>query len=183
MKFPVWTKYLLVTMLIAVLAGCKSATPKPQLGEGTGIDDSIDQSAIEGEGSMGGTDTGTPEGTRPDLSGGVDYSKWEPIYFEYDSAAIQSQDRGTLEDIAGYLKDHSGQKLLIEGHCDERGTPEYNRTLGQRRANAARDYLIKLGVSPSQISTISYGEEKPEDSGHDEAAWAKNRRDVFGLVK
>ena len=71
------------------------------------------------------------------------------------------------------------KEVVIEGHCDERGTEEYNIALGERRANSAKKYLINLGVNPSQLSTISFGEEKPADPGHNEEAWAKNRRDEF----
>jgi peptidoglycan-associated lipoprotein len=73
--------------------------------------------------------------------------------------------------------------IRIEGNCDERGTVEYNLALGEKRANAALDYLVKMGIDPSRISTVSYGKERPMDPGHTEAAWAKNRRDDFVIVK
>ncbi len=79
--------------------------------------------------------------------------------------------------MAAALRSDANAKLLIEGNCDERGTEEYNRSLGERRALAAREALAKLGVDPTRIRTISYGKDKPVDPGHDEAAWAKNRRD------
>jgi len=104
------------------------------------------------------------------------------IHFAFDSAAIKSGEQSKLESVASALKSNASDKLLIEGNCDDRGTEEYNRSLGERRALAAREALAKLGVSPDRIRTISYGKDKPADPGHDEAAWAKNRRDDFVLL-
>jgi peptidoglycan-associated lipoprotein len=89
----------------------------------------------------------------------------------------QAQD--LLSKKAGYMLAMSGTSITIEGNCDERGTDAYNMALGERRAEAAKAYLVNLGVNPSQINTISYGEERPADPAHNEAAWAKNRRDHF----
>ena len=104
------------------------------------------------------------------------------IHFAYDSAAIKHSERTSLQAVATALKADSSTKLLIEGDCDERGTEEYNRALGERRALAAREVLAKQGVDPSRVRTISYGKDKPVGSGHDEAAWAKDRRDDFVLL-
>jgi peptidoglycan-associated lipoprotein len=104
------------------------------------------------------------------------------IHFAFDSAAIKSGERANLQSVADALKSDPNTKLLIEGNCDERGTEEYNRSLGERRALAAREALAKDGVDPSRVRTISYGKDKPADPGHDEAAWAKNRRDDFVLL-
>ena len=104
------------------------------------------------------------------------------IHFAFDSAAIKSAEKSNLESVASALKSDANAKLLIEGNCDDRGTEEYNRSLGERRALAAREALAKDGVDPSRIRTISYGKDKPADPGHDEAAWAKNRRDDFVLL-
>jgi peptidoglycan-associated lipoprotein len=104
------------------------------------------------------------------------------IHFAYDSAAIKKSEKLNLEAVASALKGSASDKLLIEGNCDERGTEEYNRALGERRALAAREALAKLGVSADRIRTISYGKDKPADPGHDEAAWGKNRRDDFILL-
>jgi peptidoglycan-associated lipoprotein len=81
------------------------------------------------------------------------------------------------------LEKNPGAVIRIEGNCDERGTVEYNLALGEKRAKAALDYLVKMGIDPSRISTVSYGKERPMDPGHTEAAWAKNRRDDFVIVK
>jgi peptidoglycan-associated lipoprotein len=104
------------------------------------------------------------------------------VHFKYDSAAVQKSEKANLEAVASALSADATAKLLIEGHCDERGTDEYNRSLGERRALALREALAKIGVDPSRVRTISYGKDKPADTGHDEAAWAKNRRGEFVLL-
>ncbi|MFN8389371.1 MAG: peptidoglycan-associated lipoprotein Pal [Bdellovibrionota bacterium] len=101
------------------------------------------------------------------------------IHFSYDSSSLSSQAQGTLRDDGKWLNDNPAKKVQIEGHCDERGTNEYNLALGERRARAAYDYLRSLGVKKEQMSTISYGEELPLDPGHDESAYEKNRRAQF----
>jgi peptidoglycan-associated lipoprotein len=100
-------------------------------------------------------------------------------YFDFDSYALSSEAKGTLEQNAKELKRVTATNVTIEGHCDERGTKAYNLALGEKRANAAKDYLVALGVSGSRINTVSYGKERPFDDGHDESAWAKNRRAHF----
>ena len=103
----------------------------------------------------------------------------QTIYFDYDSALLKSEATTRLQKAAAYLKQNSNVRILVEGHCDERGTNEYNLALGERRAASARRYLMSLGVSPDQIFTISYGEERAAVQGHDESAWQYNRRDEF----
>jgi len=104
------------------------------------------------------------------------------IHFAFDSAVIRGSERTKLQAVASALNSNPSDKLLIEGNCDERGTEEYNRALGERRALAARQALAGLGVDPSRVRTISYGKDKPVDPGHDESAWVKNRRDDFVLL-
>jgi peptidoglycan-associated lipoprotein len=101
------------------------------------------------------------------------------VFFDFDSYALTSEAKGSLEANANELKRVSAANITIEGHCDERGTKAYNLALGEKRANAAKDFLVALGVSASRISTVSYGKERPFDPGHDESAWAKNRRAHF----
>ena len=108
---------------------------------------------------------------------------FEDVFFEYDKYDISDNAKSVLKAAADYLIKNSGQKLLIEGHCDERGTSEYNLGLGDRRAKAAKDYLASLGIPSSRIDTISYGKEKPVCSEHAEDCWAKNRRDHLIIVK
>jgi len=104
------------------------------------------------------------------------------IHFAFDSSAIKSSEQSNLEAVATALKSDASAKLLIEGNTDERGTEEYNRALGERRALAAREALAKDGIDPSRIRTISFGKDKPVDPASNEAAWAKNRRADFVLL-
>ncbi len=116
----------------------------------------------------------------PGIAGDVFESKMlKDIHFDFDKYDIRSGDTEVLKENAALLMKHPKVKIQIEGYCDERGTNEYNLALGERRANAAKKYLISLGLSAEQISVISYGEERPVDPGHNEEAWAKNRRDHF----
>ena len=102
-----------------------------------------------------------------------------PVYFAFDSPKIRPGDARTLDASADWLKAHPDQLTLIEGHCDERGTNEYNLALGERRANAAMSYLVSRGIEAGRISIISYGKERPVCADHNEACWSKNRRDIF----
>ncbi len=104
------------------------------------------------------------------------------VFFAYDSSSLSPTALKTLERQAGWLKKHSDVKVTVEGHCDERGTREYNLALGSRRANAAKNQLVKLGVASSRLSTISYGKERPAVTGSNSAAWAENRRAVTVLL-
>jgi peptidoglycan-associated lipoprotein len=101
------------------------------------------------------------------------------VYFDFDKYDLTAEALQTLADNARVLKAYPDARIVIEGHCDERGTVEYNLALGDKRAKAAKDYLVSLGVDASQVSTISYGKEQPVDSGHSETAWARNRRAEF----
>jgi peptidoglycan-associated lipoprotein len=98
------------------------------------------------------------------------------VHFDFDKYDIRPGDASILRENAALLKKYTNVKIQIEGHCDERGTVEYNLALGERRANSAKNYLVSLGMSAARISTISYGKEKPLDPSHNEEAWAKNRR-------
>jgi len=106
-------------------------------------------------------------------------SEFGIVYFDFDKSNIKPEFENTIAENAKKLMADSSMRVTIEGHCDERGTNEYNLALGQRRAEAVRRALVAAGVSASQLSTVSYGEERPVDPGHDEAAWAKNRRGVI----
>jgi peptidoglycan-associated lipoprotein len=99
------------------------------------------------------------------------------VYFGFDSSELSPQTRATLQTLFDQARQRPDQNLRIEGNCDERGTREYNLALGQRRADAAKTYLVNLGLDRSRITTVSYGKERPRALGHDEAAWAENRRD------
>ena len=103
----------------------------------------------------------------------------EHIYFDFDKYNLRSDAQSVLKAKAAYMKKNPKIKVRIEGHCDERGTNEYNLALGDRRANSAKEFLVNLGIGESRLTTISYGEERPADPGQNEAAWARNRRAEF----
>jgi peptidoglycan-associated lipoprotein len=129
-----------------------------------------------------------PEPVRDDAitSGTVDdlnrNSLLKPVYFEYDSSELNAAGQRTLDENAVILKKYTSWAVTIEGHCDERGTAEYNLALGERRAVTARAYLVSLGLSADRLRTVSYGKEFPFDPGHDDAAFAKNRRAHFVIT-
>jgi peptidoglycan-associated lipoprotein len=113
----------------------------------------------------------------PGIEGEVfESSLLKDIHFDFDKYDIRPADAAILKGNADLLKKYHNVKVQIEGHCDERGTVEYNLALGERRANSTRNYLVSIGISPERISIISYGKERPLDPAHNEAAWAKNRR-------
>jgi peptidoglycan-associated lipoprotein len=133
-----------------------------------------------GAGQMGGGDLATfnPDDMAQDRGALVA----ETLYFDYDSSAIKSSEESKISAVASALKSDASAKLLIEGNCDERGTEEYNRSLGERRALAAREALANAGVDSSRVATRSYGEDRPADPGHTKESWEKNRRDEFVLL-
>jgi peptidoglycan-associated lipoprotein len=105
------------------------------------------------------------------------------IHFDFDRYAIRPEDAEILKGDYGWFQANPGTRVRIEGNCDERGTVEYNLVLGQKRADSAKSYLATLGLDPKLVDTISYGKERPVDPGHNEEAWAKNRRDDFVPLK
>jgi peptidoglycan-associated lipoprotein len=123
------------------------------------------------------SDTWDPANMNQDRSALAAYT----VHFKFDSAVVQDSEQANVASVGQSLTGNASAKLLIEGHCDERGTEEYNRALGERRALALREALAKIGIDPMRIRTESFGKDKPVDPGHDEAAWAKNRRGEFIL--
>lgn len=182
---------LLVIALAAFAYGCPSKRP-PALatgapGEGSGatapdrpglpaaepVEEGPDVRPIEGEGASG---TDIPGASLTGEGGPL-----ADIRFELDSAALSDEARSTLEKHALWLQSQRDVRVTIEGHCDERGTIEYNLALGEQRARAARDYLTSLGVAAARLRVVSYGKERPLDPGNDEAAMARNRRAHFSV--
>jgi len=125
---------------------------------------------------------GEGEWEAPEAVSDDDAAIYQTIYFDYDKSNIKPEFRATLEDIAADLKANRRRYVRAVGHCDERGTNEYNFGLGERRAESVRAYLAALGISPGRIRTLSKGEEEPIDPGHTEAAWARNRRVEFFIA-
>jgi len=105
------------------------------------------------------------------------------IYFDYDRAVIRDDARATLDANAAWMKKFRSAKVLVEGHCDERGTEEYNLALGEKRAKAAQDYMLSMGIGSDRIKIISYGKSQPVNPGHDESAWQMNRRAQFLVIE
>ena len=116
------------------------------------------------------------------FGGNVTRGQFSPVYFGYDSISISDSEQSKIQQVASAMKSMSNT-IIIAGFTDERGTEEYNRGLGEKRAQAVRDALISQGVSGGRIQTVSFGEEMPADSGSGESAWAMNRRAEFGVVK
>ena len=156
--------------LAIVVSGCSSTKKGTDLEQSSG--------STPGTKAPGGEDSST-DGTGDRSVSTENMLGLKTIYFDFDQYNLRDDTKNALDKNAQILMANSKTRIVIEGHCDERGTTEYNLALGEKRATTASDYLIRLGVDPAQISIISYGEERPADSGHDEAAWAKNRRDQF----
>ncbi len=124
--------------------------------------------------------SGPTPGSRADFLASVSSDR---VFFELDKSDIADSEKATLQSQAAWLAKYPNVRVTIEGHADERGTREYNLALGERRANAAKNFLASLGVDASRLTTISYGKERPDAVGSDEAAWAKNRRAVSVIVE
>ncbi len=209
MNRPLFAKalILLTALAITLTPGCRRKPKEPitPLGSRTG------NSAIQnpspgglGDSTGGFADTAGTAGT--DLTGGgafpsdtnlaqaggpVNRSQYNEdralfaantVLFDFDSSVIMSSERSNIASVAAYLISSRNAAVEVEGHCDERGTEEYNRSLGERRALAVREELASLGIDPKRVHTISFGEDRPAVDGHDEGAWARNRRGEFVLL-
>lgn len=134
--------------------------------------------AAGGAGSASGADSGYGAGAGSG-AGQAGGQVLGDVFFSFDSSAITPEAQDQLKQNAAWIGQNTAQSVTIEGHCDERGTDEYNIALGERRANSTKEYLVQLGVNSAKLSTVSYGEEKPFDPAHNEEAWANNRRAHF----
>jgi peptidoglycan-associated lipoprotein len=143
----------------------------PGTGPGTG---SVETGPVEIKANEPGSHSGWPED--------AETLKSDTVYFAYDSSVVRSGEKHKVAAVADYLKGNPSVAVRVEGNCDERGTEEYNRALGERRALAVREMLVNLGIDPSRVDTISYGKDRPVEPLHTEAAWSKNRRDDFVLL-
>ena len=160
-----FTRAFFTTLLVTLLAvGCSSNRPK-----------NAQDAGADGA-------NGANNGLSLDLNGDSDSNKaggLQTVYFAFESSNLESSAKDTMKANAEFLKTNSNVDIQVEGHCDERGGRQYNLALGERRAKAARDYLVAMGVESKRISTISYGNERTMAEGHDESAWSKNRRANF----
>ena len=166
---------LALVAALGLSTGC-SLFKKKKPAAGTGPGGATQETSVP---ALKGTDIGSAE--RPPV-GALQRGQFTPVFFEYDSARIKPTEVSKLQAVATYLKSNSSKNLIIEGHCDERGTAEYNRALGERRAQAAREELVRLGVDAGRLSTVSYGNERPLEASHNETAWSKNRRCEFVIA-
>lgn len=178
--------------LLCVLVGCAPATTnKPGAGAGTKSGDTGLSGSEQrpGEGQLGGTresDTGTSslkQMQEGKSSATPASSPMKDVFYEFDRYDLSADARATLRANADWLKSNPSAKVEIEGHCDERGTNEYNLALGAKRAQAAREFLSSLGIPAERLSTISYGEEIPVCQEHSEDCWRKNRRARFVILQ
>jgi peptidoglycan-associated lipoprotein len=197
MKLNKFTNLLAIGLVLCVAAaGCKK---KP-----------VNVTELPGSraGKVGGPEQAAPLGNQPpvsstpstpsaDTTGGTAsnpaelHAGWikdaealraQTVYFDFDSSVIKASEKSKVAAVADYLKANKPKAVLVEGNCDERGTEEYNRALGERRALAVREELMRLGIGPTEVDTISYGKDKQVAQGHDESAWKQNRRDDFVVL-
>ncbi|MGE0753786.1 MAG: peptidoglycan-associated lipoprotein Pal [Alphaproteobacteria bacterium] len=157
------TKSIAVLSAVFLLSACETPTGSSSETDGSGM-------------------TGGGAGMYGDGSSEIAPGVKDRVFFDLDSSQLDSEAQGTLERQAQWMSQNPNVNVTMEGHCDERGTREYNLALGERRAAAAKKYLVGLGVAPSRISTISYGKERPAVIGSDESAWGHNRRAVTVIV-
>lgn len=168
-------KNLLLASSLVALAACSSTGTTS--GDGTGADGSGGAYGASGYGAGRGGAYGAGGAGAGNYVGGPEATQEQRVvYFDYDSAEIRADSQPIIAAHAHYLMQTGGAAAILEGHTDERGTREYNIALGERRSNAVRRAMEALGVNPRQLRTVSYGEERPAVSGHDESAYAQNRR-------
>ena len=168
-------KFLISIFMVLFVAAC-ATTPKDSAdSSGSGSTSSGSDVSSDSEGTITETaGSGIVSGSQEDLIVNVG----DRVFFGYDSSDLDSDALELLQDQVAWLKQNSDVSVTIEGHCDERGTREYNLALGEKRAQAVKNYLIGLGINPDRVSTISYGKERPAVVGSNDGAWAQNRRSV-----
>ncbi len=167
------SRTLLMASAVIALAACSKKPPAelPPAPGGTGAETGSTAPALP---------SGPVKGSQEDFIASVAADR---IFFGLDQYDVDAEDQATLQSQAAWLQQNPAVRITIEGHADERGTRDYNIALGERRANAAKNYLASLGIDPSRISTVSYGKERPAALGSDESAWAQNRRAVTVTVQ
>ena len=161
-----------VSLGAMLVMGCSSKKPGGVNGAGADGANGIGTSGVEGTDGKA-----LPSGSL----GSNEHGPLNDIHFAYNEYTIEPQDGSVLRSNASWLQTNAQSRVQVEGHCDERGSEEYNIALGAKRAQAAKDYLVTLGIPSSRISTISYGKELPACQDHDESCWSQNRRDHFAV--
>lgn len=164
--------------LVALVGACETSSEDGASSSTSGAEGSGSGFGSEAGGGSGmsGSDSVSRDSVSPVKEALVDVG--DRVYFGYDQYDLSAEARATLEQQAALLRKHPATDIVIQGHCDERGTREYNLALGERRASSAKDYLVALGISPARIQTVSFGEERPAAIGSNESALAQNRRAV-----
>lgn len=190
MKLTRFTPVVLLGLVLALAAaGCKTKTPpvtklpgSPGAQEGMGPGGTLQPGqGLEGQPSTTGIPA-NPAGSHAGWNERRDALQADTVHFDFDSSVVRPSEQVKVAAVADYLKSSGSDAVKIEGYCDERGTEEYNRSLGERRALALREVLARLGIDPSRVDTVSFGKDRPADPGHDDAAWRKNRRGEFILL-
>ncbi len=180
-------KLVMSALLVTLLAACASNKSKVPAVESQPAGMSESSGAGAG-GANGGSSASTSSVTSPSmemdpLNDPSSILAKRSVYYPFDVYVVQDADKPVVQAHARYLRDHANRKVRLEGNCDERGSTEYNLALGQRRADGVRKMLMVGGVQDDQIETLSYGEEKPRAIGHDESAWAQNRRTDLNYIQ
>lgn len=186
---------LVVSLILTVAAsGCRkrpgyltNLPTGPRIGVADpGEGNKLASSGTTGENPLGTENPGGIPATDPNSHKGwnenAEIFKADTVHFDFDRSEIKASEKPHVAAVADYLKANPAAAVRVDGNCDERGTEEYNRSLGERRAIAAREELVRLGIDPSRVDTISYGEDKPSATGQDENAYRQNRRDDFVLL-
>lgn len=191
MKLKNLTNLFVFALALTLAAGCKHRQPGvTPLGGRSGNTGNLGNAGPGGtlgsESSAGATASnlsGIPQGEgHPGWPEDTEQFKADTVYFDFDSSIVKAGEKTKLAAVADFLKANPSDAVKVAGYCDERGTEEYNRALGERRALALREELVGLGIDATRVDTISYGKDRPADPGHDEAAWSKNRRGEFILL-
>ncbi len=164
-----------VVVTAFLLAACATASEEEAETDSAGA---AGATAGQQDTQVGAAPTG---GAKPGSQLDLEINIGDRVFFDFDKSTLKPDGRTTIERWAAWLKTYPANKLIIEGHADERGTREYNLALGERRANASREYLVSLGVDPNRVRTISFGKERPAIPASNERAWAQNRRGVAVL--
>jgi peptidoglycan-associated lipoprotein len=191
--YKVLNLLVIALALTLVASGCRKRPTylttlpgsKTQKASDIGPGESIPSTGTQGTDMTSDQFTGTPQNSPESHQGwkeNAEQFKANTVYFAFDSSAVRSADQAQVAAVADYLKSNAEAAVRVEGNCDERGTEEYNRALGDRRAIAVREELIRLGIDSKRVDTLSYGEDKPAVTGSGEGVWSKNRRAEFILL-
>ena len=191
MKLTKFVSLILIGLILSVAgSGCRKQPGYMTRIPGSRTDNPSDNGASPP------INTNEPPVAKPNDGGGIPFTGpghdgWianpdilqaNTVHFDFDSSVVKSSQKANVAAVAEYLKANMANAVKIEGHCDERGTEEYNRSLGERRALALRENLVTLGIDPSRVDTATFGKDHPVDPGHDESAWKKNRRGEFVVL-